>query len=393
MTTQTDPKKIQELLNRGVDEVIVKADLEKKLLSGKKLRVKLGIDPTSPNLHIGRSIPLLKMRDFQELGHQLVFIVGDATGVIGDTSDKDSERPMLTHEQVKKNMKAYVEQAGKIIDIKKCEVRYNSEWHNKLSSGELEWQADQFSLHDFIMRENIKKRLNVGTRVSLREAMYPLMQGYDSVAVKADVEIGGTDQRFNLLAGRTMQPAYKQVSQNIVMGPLLEGTDGRKMSSSWGNTINFNDTPEDMYGKCMTVPDDVIIKYFTLATRVPLTMINEYAHALKQGANPRDIKMKLAYELTSFYHNEKIAGQAEHNFVAMFRNKAKPDDIPNLKPSRYDLVTTLVEAKIVSSKSEARRAIEQKGVKVNDQVVADSDLKLKPGDIIQKGKRFFVKII
>lgn len=392
MKTYADPQKIAELLHRGVDEVIVKADLEKKLKSGKQLRVKLGIDPTSPNLHIGRSIPLLKMRDFQELGHQLVFIVGDATGVIGDTSDKESERPMLTREQVKTNMKNYVEQAGKVINIKECEVHYNSEWLNKLGFIELSKMANQFGLHEFTQREVIARRIDAGERVSFHEMLYPLLQGYDSVAVKADVEIGGTDQRFNLLTGRRLQPLYNQPPQDIVMGIILEGTDGRKMSSSWGNTINFSDTPEDMYGKTMTVPDDLIIKYFTLATRVPLTMINEYGHALKAGTNPRDIKMKLAYELVSFYFDEKIARKAEENFVATFRNKSKPDEIPEFKPSKYDVLTALVESKISKSKSDARRDLEQGGVKINDKKITNLEAKIKSGDIIQKGKRWFLKI-
>ena len=221
MKINTNVKKIEEVLSRGVEEVIVKEHLRKRLLSGDVLRVKLGIDPTSPHLHIGRSIPLLKLLDFQELGHQIVFIVGDFTGVIGDTSDKDSERPMLERERITENMKNYVAQAGKIIDIDKCEVRHNSEWLEPLTYREIGTQADQFSLAEFMSRENIRRRLDAGTRVSLRELLYPLMQGYDSVAVKADVEIGGTDQRFNLLAGRTLQLSYGQEPQNILMNPLL----------------------------------------------------------------------------------------------------------------------------------------------------------------------------
>lgn len=388
----TDQSKIQELLTRGVDEVIVKADLEKKLLSGQQLRVKLGIDPTSPNLHVGRSIPLLKMRDFQELGHQLVFIVGDATGVIGDTSDKDSERPMQTRSSVEANMKAYAEQAGKIIDISKCEVRYNSEWLDKLGYKEIGEQAELFSLHEFNVRENIKRRLDAGTRVSFREALYPLMQGYDSVAIKADVELGGTDQRFNLLAGRTMQPHYKQAPQNIIMGPIIEGTDGRKMSSSWGNTINITAEPNDMFGKVMTIPDNLIIKYFTLATRVPMQTVKEYEAELAGGANPRDIKMKLGRELVTFYYSASSAMSAEEDFVATFRNKEKPTDIPAFAPSHHDIITVLVEGKLVASKAEARRAIEQGGVQVNDVRVNTFDHVLKSGDVIQKGKRFFARI-
>ncbi len=389
----TNQEKINELLTRGVEEVIVKVDLEKKLKSGKQLRVKLGIDPTSPNLHIGRSIPLLKMRDFQELGHQLVFIVGDSTGVIGDTSDKDSERPMLEKKKIEENMKNYVAQAGKIIDMSTCEVHYNSEWLQKLGYDEIGAQAEQFSLHEFNARENIKRRLDAGTRVSLRELLYPLMQGYDSVAVKADVELGGTDQRFNLLAGRTLQAFYKQTPQNIVMGPILEGTDGRKMSSSWGNTINLTTEPNDMYGKVMTIPDNLIIKYFVLVTRIPLALIKEYEQVMKHGENPRNIKMKLAYELVRFYHSEGEAKKAEDYFVNTFRDKEKPTDIPKLKPSVYDVATVLVESKICTSKSEARRAVEQGGVKLNDEKVDTVDVKVKKGDIIQKGKRFFVKVL
>ena len=392
MKPSTDDKKINELLTRGVEEIIGREYLEAQLKSGKKLRVKLGIDPTSPHLHIGRSIPLLKMRDFQELGHQLVFIVGDATGVIGDTSDKDSERPMLEQKQVKENMKQYVAEAGKIIDMSKCEVRHNSEWLGKLGYGEIGAQADLFSLHEFNARENIKRRLDAGTRVSLRELLYPLMQGYDSVAIKADVELGGTDQRFNLLAGRTLQQAYKQAPQHIIMGPLLEGTDGRKMSSSWGNTINLTDTPNDMYGKTMRVPDNLIIKYFTLATRVPGEEVAEYERALKRGDNPRDCKMKLASELVRFYHGLKQAQEAESYFVSTFHDKEIPEDITELKPSSYDIVTALVEGKLVKSKAEARRAIEQGGVKVNEEKVTSIETMTKPGDIIQKGKRFFVKV-
>src|SRR3989339_2281390 len=273
MKINTDAQKIEELLTRGVDEVIHKEVLQKKLLSGEQLRVKLGIDPTSANLHLGRSIPLLKMRDFQELGHQLVFIVGDFTGVIGDTSDKDSERPMLAGEIIKKNMKDYAKQAGKIIDLKKCEVRYNSRWLKGLTYDKIGEQADQFSLAEFLARENIKLRLDAGKRVSLRELLYPIMQGYDSVAVKADVELGGTDQRFNLLAGRAIQPFHKQVAQDIIMNPLINGLDGEKMSTSRGNIVALLDSAADQYGKLMSLSDELIILYMQLITRSDLKEI------------------------------------------------------------------------------------------------------------------------
>ena len=250
----------------------------------------------------------------------IVFIIGDFTGVIGDTSDKESERPMLTDDQVKENMKSYIEQAGKILNIDECEINYNSKWLSKLDYKEICTQANVFSLSDFISRDNIKKRLDQGKRISLRELMYPLMQGYDSVAIKSDIEIGGTDQKFNLLAGRELQRHYGQNPQDILMNPLIEGLDGRKMSSSWGNTVNLFDTPNDIYGKIMSLRDEFVIKYFTLTTRVDLELVNEYQKQLNDGINPKEIKMKLAYELVKIYHDETEAQKAEEYFVNTFSN-------------------------------------------------------------------------
>ena len=384
---------IKELLSRGVEEIIDYKDLEAKLKSGQKLRIKLGIDPTSPNIHLGRSIPLLKMRDFQNLGHQIIFIIGDFTGTIGDTSDKTSERPMLEENEIKANIKTYVKQAGKVVDIKKCEIYYNSTWLSKLKYAEICRQANIFSINEFISRDNIRRRLDKGSRVSLREVLYPLMQGYDSVVVKADVELGGTDQRFNLLSGREMQRHYNQAPQNIITNPLVEGLDGRKMSSSWGNTVNLLDSASDMFGKLMSLKDEYIIKYFTLLTRVPLEKIKEYETSLKNGANPRDIKLLLAKEIVAFYHSEKIAQEQAENFINVFSKKKQPSEIPTLKPSVPDLLSVLLEAKLVTSKSEARRVLEQGGVKVDSQVIKDADFKLKPGMVIQKGKLHYLKIV
>ncbi len=268
------------------------------------------------------------MRDLQELGHKIVFIIGDFTGVIGDTSDKESERPMLSEKQVKENMKSYVKQVKKLLDIEKAEVHHNSDWLKKLGYKEISKQADQFSVSEFISRENIKKRLDQGTRVSLREVLYPLMQGYDSVAIKADLELGGTDQRFNLLAGRKLQQFYGQTPQNILMVDLIPGTDGRKMSSSWGNTINLLDEPDNMFGKVMSIPDDLIITYFESCTRVPMKEVSALAKALfAEEINPRDAKMKLAFEITKIYWNEKKAQKAQENFVKIFQKKqATPRD-------------------------------------------------------------------
>jgi len=393
MPISTDKEAINELLTRGVNEVIDKKHLEEQLLSGKKLRVKLGIDPTSPNLHIGRSVPLLKLRDFQKLGHQVVLIVGDFTGLVGDTSDKESERKMLEEREIAKNMKTYVEQAGKILDIEKAEVQHNSSWLKKLGFAEIGRLANYFSLAEFIARENISKRLREGNRVSLRELLYPLMQGYDSVAVKADVELGGTDQRFNLLAGRELQKHYDQESQDIVMTNLVLGTDGRKMSSSWGNTINLTDEPNDMFGKVMSVPDSLIITYFEHCTRLPMEQVEMCAKELKDGkTNPRDIKMALASELVKMYASEESAKEAQDYFVNVFQKKTTPDEMPIAKVAGMTIVDALVESKIAGSKTNARQLVEQGAVKIDEKIVKTIDQKVESGQTIQKGKRFFVRV-
>lgn len=388
-----ETRKFDELLTRGVEEVIDRPNLEKKLKSGKKLRVKLGTDPTSPNVHLGRSIPLLKLRDFQKLGHQVVFIVGDFTGVIGDTSDKDSERPMLSKETIAVNLKTYIEQISKIIDISKTEIHYNSKWLSKLNYDEITQQANIFSLNEFISRDNISRRLKAGKRVSLRELLYPLMQGYDSVVVKADVEIGGSDQRFNLLSGRDIQKSYQQEPQDIITNPLIEGLDGRKMSSSFGNTVNLLDTPNDMFGKIMTLNDEFIIKYFTLLTRVDRDIVLQHEADLNSGKNPRDVKMQLAFEIVRMYHNASLAEAAKSYFTNTFSSKNTPSDITEFKPSDYNIVSVLVESKLVSSKSEARRVIEQGGVKVNEEKIESADHTLSAPSTLQKGKLNFLKII
>lgn len=393
MTINNSSKKIDELLTRGVEEIIDKNQLKKKLKSKKQLRIKFGIDPTSPNIHIGRTVPLFKLKDFQELGHKIVLIIGDFTGVIGDTSDKDSERPMLTEKQIEQNMKTYIQQIEKIINIKKCEVHYNSKWLGELNYHEISKQANVFSLNEFISRENIKKRINTGKRVSLRELLYPLMQGYDSVAIKADVEIGGTDQRFNLLAGRELQRYYNQKPQDIITNPLIEGLDNRKMSSSWGNTINLFDSANDMYGKIMSLKDELIIKYLTLTTRIDLAEIKKYQKEIENGCNSKDYKMKLAFEIVKFYHSKKDAQKAEDYFVKTFSKKQTPDVMLEIKPSSYDIITALIESGFCLTKSEARRVIEQKGIKVNKIIIDDFKKRIQKNNIIQKGKRFFVKVV
>jgi len=394
MKTDTNPKKIKDLLSRGIDEVIDFNHLKKGLISGKKLRIKLGIDPTSPNLHLGQSVPLLKLKDFQELGHQIVLIIGDFTGLVGDTSDKNTERPVLADKQVKSNLKTYIKQVEKILDADKTEIRYNSEWLAKLDYREISEQADIFSLAEFIARKNIKRRLERKNRISLRELLYPLMQGYDSVAIKADVEIGGTDQRFNLLAGRRIQEYFGQEPQDIMALNLMDGVDGRKMSSSWGNTINFLDSPKEMFGRIMSMIDSMIITYFEHCTRIPMAMVKKFEKQLSDNKiNPRDIKMELAYEITKIYWGERNAEKGKNHFVSVIQEKNIPDDIPEIKITSVNIIDVLVKGNLAKSKSDARRLIEHKGVKVNGKIIKTFDETINKGDIIQKGKRHFVRVI
>ncbi|NCU43157.1 tyrosine--tRNA ligase [Candidatus Falkowbacteria bacterium] len=389
----TEPRLIAELLTRGVDEIIDRDHLKKRLKSGDCLRVKLGIDPTSPNIHLGRSIPLLKLRDFQNLGHKIVLIIGDFTGTIGDTSDKDSERPMLSEAVIKDNLKTYIKQAAKIINIDEAEIHYNSKWLGELKYKEISNQANDFSLNEFISRDNIRRRLETGKRISLREVLYPLMQGYDSVEVKADVEIGGVDQRFNLLAGRHLQKTAGQDPQDLLTNPLIEGLDGRKMSSSFGNTVNLFDAPNEMFGKIMSLKDEFIIKYFTLLTRIESEVIAKYEKELKAGANPRDYKLILAGELVKMYHSAKEAEVAHEFFINTFSKKEIPsEEIAEFFPQDYTLGAVLLESALASSKSEIRRLLEQGGIKVDGQTVSDINLELKVGSILQRGKIKFVKI-
>lgn len=386
----TDESQIDELLSRGVVDVIHKESLKKKLLSGKQLRVKFGIDPTSPNIHLGRSVPIMKLRDFQKLGHKIIFIIGDATGVIGDTSDKDSERPMLTKQEVEENAKTYFKQAGRLLDMKIVEKKYNSSWLKKLSFTELGEIANQFSVSDFISRDVIKRRLSEGKRVSLREMLYPIMQGYDSVAVKSDVEVGGSDQLFNVLAGRSVQEHYKQKPQDIITFGLISGTDGRKMSSSWGNTINFIDSSIDMYGKVMSMKDDTVGEYFIYLTRISEDEIKN----ITEG-HPKDAKMRLAYEIVKIHYGENDANKAQESFQSTFKKGGVPDNIPSVNVKKgVQIIDIDIPKEIIGSKNELRRLLEggsitntETGEKITDQkYIINKDVTLKIG------KRRFIDI-
>lgn len=392
----TKEEKIEEILTRGIAEVIHTDTLRAKLLSGEPLRIKFGTDPTSPNIHLGRATAIWKLRDLQDLGHKIIFIIGDFTGVIGDTSDKESERPMLTREVVEKNLTTYFEQVGKILDMSKVETHRNTEWLEGLTYREIIEHAEVFSLSDFIARENIKLRLDKGARVSLRELLYPLMQGYDSVAVDADIEIGATDQKFNMLAGRKLQEHFKKEPQGILMLNIIEGLDGRKMSSSWGNTINLTDTASDMFGKVMSLRDELIVKYFVHATRVTMTRVEEVSSALLCGDNPRDLKLDLAEEIVSMYYGRDEALHSREIFLATFQKKEIPEDVEEIK-GEGKLGELLKSNGVVSSMNDFRRLVGEGAIKrladggVEEKITEDTEL-ATPG-VYKIGKRRFVKII
>lgn len=390
----TDKNKIDEILTRGVVEVVDYEHLRKKLLSGGQLRIKLGIDPTGPRLHLGRAIALWKLRNFQDLGHQIVLIIGDFTGQLGDASDKDSQRPMKEKEELEKNAKEYEKQLGMILDMDKVETRRNSEWLSKMTFNEVISLASLFTVRQMLNRRNFKERDQKGQEIGLHEFLYPLLQGSDSVAVRADVETGGTDQLFNLKAGRIIQRKMGQDPQDIITYEMLYGLDGRKMSTSWGNIITLLDEPADKYGKIMSMKDQYIIDYFRLTTRLPMAEVKEIETALKAGRlNPKDAKMRLAFELVKLYHGEKEAQQAESEFKKVFQKGEKPSEMEKIKETVIS-PQTMVSGGMAASKSEARRLIEQGAVKINDQKKTDwqQETKVKKGDIIQVGPRKFYQV-
>lgn len=391
--------KINELLERGTEQIIVKDSLTKKLNSGKSLRIKLGVDPTSPRLHLGHTVVLRKMKQFQELGHQAIFLVGDFTARIGDPSDKLSARKPLEKKEIQKNMETYKEQVGKVLDLSKVEFRHNSEWHQDMDFAELFGLASLFTVNQMLERDMFKERMKKKKPLWIHELLYPILQGYDSVALQDDIELGGTDQTFNMLTARTIQPKYSQPPQDILTAQLLEGTDGKeKMSKSIGNTIDLMDSPQEMFGKIMSISDKLIIKYYTLLTDLPLEKISHFSKALKMGDNPRDYKAKLALELVGVYHSKKDALGAEKEFNRMFRDKKTPSEIPEYKIKKeggFSLVDVVAETGLAPSKSEARRLIGQGGVSLNGEQIKDWRKKvlIKNGMVLKAGKRKFVKFI
>jgi len=385
---------LYNLLNRGVTNIVDRSHMECALNSGKSLRIKLGFDPTGDKIHIGRAIILRKLRDFQKLGHKVVFIVGDFTARIGDPSDKLSKRPMLSKEQIDKNIKNYKSQVGKIISIKKAEFRFNSAWLKKLDLEEIAELAESFTVGQMLERRNFGERVKKGEEISLRELLYPLMQGYDSVIVKADVELGGFDQLFNLHAGRVIQRHYGQKEQDILTGEMLEGTDGRKMSTSWGNVINITDEPNDMFGKVMAVRDELIGKYFLLCTDVPEDEIKEIRNGIDAGKlNPKDAKLRLAVEIVTIYHGVKAAKKAEEEFTKVFSMKGLPSEIPQFKmKTPRDIVYVLVNSKVCPSKSDAWRLVRDKAVMKDDKMVTSPKQPISEDCVLKIGKKRFLKI-
>ncbi len=400
MAVSTDRNKIDRLLSRRVAETIVADSLRKKLLSGKPLRVKFGADPTSPDLHLGHAVALGKLREFQDLGHKVVFIIGDYTAMIGDPTGKSKTRPILSEKEVKVNAKTYLAQVGKILDLKKTEVRKNSEWFAKMRMADVIRLASQFTVARMIERDDFSERMKGGTDIHLHELLYPAMQAYDSIMVGADVEVGATDQKFNILAGRDLQRKMGKPEQDVLLvGPILVGTDGaKKMSKSLGNYVGISEPSDDMYGKVMSIPDAIMWDWFALTTDLDQKEIADLRTSCEIGRmNPRDAKARLAREIVAMYHSANAAATAEQHFKNLFQKKETPDDVPSVATDAGEraLVDLLVETKLASSKGEARRLIVQGGVKVAGAVVANPDATVRIGKepmLIQKGKRHFVHV-
>jgi len=393
MKISADPKKIEELLTRGVENIYPSKEfLESRLKSGQPLTLYTGYDPTAPTLHIGHGITLLKLRQFQELGHKIIMLIGDFTGMIGDPTDKTSARQKLTREQVLANCQNYQKQASAILNFSGknlANVRFNSKWLAKMKMEDVLELSSNITVDQLLERDMFEKRHAEGKPIFLHEFLYPLLQGYDSVAMNVDGEVGGNDQTFNMLVGRDLQKIYNKKEKFVLTTKLLVDTSGKKMGKSEGNMVALSDAPEDMFGKVMSWSDDMIGKGFELCTTLPMT---EAELILQSGANPRDAKLRLAFAVVKTFWGEEQAEKAQDHFMAVFQDKAKPQAMPELQPSAADIVTVLAEAKICASKSEARQVIAQGGVKINDTKVQSIEEKVKSGDVVQKGSRFFVKI-
>ena len=388
-----------KIIARGTDEVLVKSELLKKLESGKPLRIKAGFDPTAPDLHLGHTVLLNKLRQFQDLGHHILFLIGDFTGLIGDPTGKNATRPPLTKKEVEENAITYTSQVFKILDSEKTTVAYNSEWMGKFTSVNMIELAAHYTVARMLERDDFQKRMAKNLPVSIHELMYPLIQGYDSVALKSDVELGGTDQKFNLLVGRDLQRAYEQKPQIVLTMPLLEGTDGvQKMSKSLKNSIGVFDPPNEMFGKIMSISDELMWRYYELLSQVSTDELGSMQEQAKSGAlNPKNAKMKLAREIVALYHSSAEAEAAASEFENVFKKKNLPEDIPVITgwgQETRGICTILKENKMTDSTSAARRLIQQGSVTVNGEKVSDVNQEFS-GDkeyMIKVGKKRFLKI-
>jgi tyrosyl-tRNA synthetase len=395
--TQSSPL---DVIKRGVEELILEEDLQRKLARGKPLRVKAGFDPTAPDLHLGHTVLLNKMRQFQDLGHHVMFLIGDFTGMIGDPSGRNATRPALTPEQIAANAETYKAQVFKVLDEGKTEILFNSTWCSQLGAAGMVKLAAKYTVARMLERDDFSRRFAEQRPISIHEFLYPLMQGYDSVAMKADVELGGTDQKFNLLVGRELQKDFAQEPQVILTMPLLEGLDGvNKMSKSLGNYVGINESPDDMFGKLMSVTDELMWRYLELLSFEPMETIREWKRSVEQGTNPRDVKVRLAQEIVARFHSQSAAGKALDEFESRFRHGGVPADLSELvietSQGGLSIVQVLKLAALCPSTSDAQRMIEQGGVKIDGQKVEDKSLRLMPGGpyVLQVGKRKFAKVV
>jgi tyrosyl-tRNA synthetase len=383
---------------RGADELVSEAELVEKLKTGRALRVKAGFDPTAPDLHLGHTVLINKMRQFQDLGHRAQFLIGDFTGMIGDPSGRNATRPPLTTEQIAANARTYQEQVFKILDPARTDIMFNSKWMTELGAAGMIKLASHYTVARMLERDDFSKRFKGNQPIAVHEFLYPLAQGYDSVAMKSDVELGGTDQKFNLLVGRELQRDWGQPPQCILTVPLLEGLDGiNKMSKSMGNYVGINEPPNEIFGKLMSISDDLMWRYFELLSFRPMAEINGFKREIADGRNPRDVKVLLAQEIVARFHSPAAAVQALADFEARFRDNAIPDDLPEIAIPAAEpigVVQVMKQAGLVPSTSEAMRMIEQGGVKLDGERVSDRAMKLAVGTsaVLQVGKRKFARV-
>lgn len=389
-----------DLLSRGAEEILLEQDLRERLAEGKPLRVKAGFDPTAPDLHLGHTVLLQKLRAFQELGHHVLFLIGDFTGMIGDPTGKNATRKPLTRDEVEANARTYEAQVFKVLDRKNVEVRFNSEWMGDMRAAEVVKLAAKYTVARMLERDDFQKRYRSEQPIALHEFLYPLVQGYDSVALRADLELGGTDQKFNLLVGRELQKQYGQRAQIVMTMPLLEGTDGvQKMSKSLGNYIGINESPDVMFGKLMSISDDLMWRYFELLSFESMQTISRWRSEVSEGFNPRDIKFRLGSELVARYHGREAAEQALQNFVARFQRGQLPDNLPEKElqssDGRIAITLALKESGLTKSTSEAIRKIREGGVRLDGERVDDPGICLNTGvtAILQLGKRHAIRVV